>query len=377
MVAKLVALVLPLGLDAFAVAAALGMTDVSAGRRLRLALLFTAFEAGMPLIGLALGAPLGHVIGGAADYVAIGVLLAFGLYTLLSSEDGEEEKLSELGQMRGLGAIVLGISVSLDELAIGFTLGLLRLPTVLVITVHRPPGFRCRPARTAPWRPAQRATAGGSRASRGRRAERARCGAARREAPRVTLGPGSAEAVRVLTGELFHVADERVADEPGEGVEDASPDGRIEIAQVTASTGRDLDVPAGRLTGGQSTSVRAGQSELAASVRGELVFHGKALTMTKQELAQKVASGTGLTGSAATGAVDATFEAITAELAGGGDVAVAGFGKFSVSERSAREGRNPATGATIQIAASTAAKFSPATALKKALNSLEPLRCQI
>jgi DNA-binding protein HU-beta len=47
---------------------------------------------------------------------------------------------------------------------------------------------------------------------------------------------------------------------------------------------------------------------------------------------------------------------------------IAGFGKFSVSERAAREGRNPATGQTIQIAASTAAKFSAATALKKQLN---------
>jgi len=45
-----------------------------------------------------------------------------------------------------------------------------------------------------------------------------------------------------------------------------------------------------------------------------------------------------------------------------------GFGKFSVSERSAREGRNPATGETIQIAASKAAKFSAASALKKLLN---------
>jgi DNA-binding protein HU-beta len=90
--------------------------------------------------------------------------------------------------------------------------------------------------------------------------------------------------------------------------------------------------------------------------------------MTKQELAQKVASDTGLSGSDAKGAVDATFEAITSELAGGGEVAVAGFGKFSVSERSAREGRNPATGETIQIAASKAAKFSPASALKKSLN---------
>ena len=90
--------------------------------------------------------------------------------------------------------------------------------------------------------------------------------------------------------------------------------------------------------------------------------------MTKQELAQKVASDTGLSGSDAKGAVDATFDAIAAELAGGGEVAVAGFGKFSVSERSAREGRNPATGAPIQIAASKAAKFSAAAALKKSLN---------
>jgi DNA-binding protein HU-beta len=90
--------------------------------------------------------------------------------------------------------------------------------------------------------------------------------------------------------------------------------------------------------------------------------------MTKQELAQKVASDAGLSASDAKSAVDATFDAIAAELAGGSEVAVAGFGKFSVSERSAREGRNPATGETIQIAASKAAKFSAASALKKQLN---------
>lgn len=54
-IAKLVALVLPLGLDTFAVAAALGMIGVSSARWLRISLLFTAFEGGMPLIGLALG----------------------------------------------------------------------------------------------------------------------------------------------------------------------------------------------------------------------------------------------------------------------------------------------------------------------------------
>ncbi len=91
--------------------------------------------------------------------------------------------------------------------------------------------------------------------------------------------------------------------------------------------------------------------------------------MTKQELAQKVAAGAGLNGRDSTGAVDATFEAIAAELAAAGEVAIAGFGKFSVSNRAARAGHNPATGETIQIAATNAAKFSAATALKKTLNS--------
>lgn len=90
--------------------------------------------------------------------------------------------------------------------------------------------------------------------------------------------------------------------------------------------------------------------------------------MTKQELAAKVAESAGIEKGQAQKAVDATVQAITDELANGGEVAIAGFGKFSVSERAAREGRNPATGETIQIAASKGAKFSAASALKKALN---------
>ena len=90
--------------------------------------------------------------------------------------------------------------------------------------------------------------------------------------------------------------------------------------------------------------------------------------MTKQELAQKVAQDADLGTGDARKAIDAVFDAIAAELRSGGEVAVSGFGKFSVSNRAAREGRNPATGQTIQIAASKAAKFSAASALKKSLN---------
>lgn len=89
----------------------------------------------MPLIGLALGAPLGHAIGKAADYVAIGVLLGFGLYTLFVRAEHEEQRLAELARPRGFRALALGLSISMDELAIGFTLGLLRLPVGLVIAL--------------------------------------------------------------------------------------------------------------------------------------------------------------------------------------------------------------------------------------------------
>jgi len=130
-----IALVAPLGLDTFAVSAALGARGVTSGHRWRISVLFTGFEAGMPLIGLALGAPLGRAIGGAADYLAIAVLLAFGAYTLLASEAAEEARIDRMTQARGFGALVLGVSISLDELAIGFSLGLLRVPVPLVIVL--------------------------------------------------------------------------------------------------------------------------------------------------------------------------------------------------------------------------------------------------
>jgi putative Mn2+ efflux pump MntP len=135
LLAKLLALVLPLGLDTLAVSAALGMIGVSPAGRMRVSVLFCAFEAGMPLIGLAVGAPLGHAIGETADYVAIGVLLAFGLYTVFAREERDEQRLAELAQPRGFRALALGLSISMDELAIGFTLGLLCLPVGLVITL--------------------------------------------------------------------------------------------------------------------------------------------------------------------------------------------------------------------------------------------------
>jgi putative Mn2+ efflux pump MntP len=130
-IAKLVAVVVPLGLDTFAVCCALGIAGIQTTRRNRVSLLMVAFEAGMPLIGVAIGAPLGRAIGQAADYVAIAVLALFGAHTLFA--EGDDERSGLLLQARGWSAVALGVSISLDELAVGFSLGLLRLPVVTVI----------------------------------------------------------------------------------------------------------------------------------------------------------------------------------------------------------------------------------------------------
>ena len=90
--------------------------------------------------------------------------------------------------------------------------------------------------------------------------------------------------------------------------------------------------------------------------------------MNRNELAQKVAEQAGIEKNQATKAVDAVFETVAGELQNGGEVSVSGFGKFSVSDRAARQGVNPATGEKIQIKASKAAKFSAASGLKTKLN---------
>jgi DNA-binding protein HU-beta len=90
--------------------------------------------------------------------------------------------------------------------------------------------------------------------------------------------------------------------------------------------------------------------------------------MNRTELAQQVSARAGIDSSQAKSAVDAVVESITEELKGGGEVSISGFGKFSVADRAARQGVNPATGEKIQIKASKAAKFSPASGLKNELN---------
>lgn len=90
--------------------------------------------------------------------------------------------------------------------------------------------------------------------------------------------------------------------------------------------------------------------------------------MTKSELIASIAQGSGLSKADASRALQSTTEAITQILANNDSVSIVGFGTFKVGYRQARTGRNPKTGATIQIAAAKTVRFTAGKALKEAIN---------
>ncbi len=90
--------------------------------------------------------------------------------------------------------------------------------------------------------------------------------------------------------------------------------------------------------------------------------------MNKTELVAAMAEQAGLSKKDAEQALKAFTDVVSSELKKGGKVQLVGFGTFEISERAAREGRNPQTGETMKIAASKAPKFKPGKALKDFVN---------
>jgi DNA-binding protein HU-beta len=90
--------------------------------------------------------------------------------------------------------------------------------------------------------------------------------------------------------------------------------------------------------------------------------------MNKSDLIDKVAAASKITKVQAATAIDSMIIGVTGALKKGDRVTLVGFGTFSVSQRKARNGRNPQTGAVIKIAARKVARFLPGLELKKAVN---------
>ena len=90
--------------------------------------------------------------------------------------------------------------------------------------------------------------------------------------------------------------------------------------------------------------------------------------MNKADLIDRIAAGCNISKTTAATAIDTAVESVTSALKKGDRVALIGFGTFSVSQRKARNGRNPQTGATIKIPARKVAKFTPGNELRKAIH---------
>ncbi len=166
--------VLPLGFDTFAVSAALGMRGLPRRERLGVSLVMSSFEMVMPLLGLLLGRAVGSLIGDAADDVAVTVLGVLGVWMLVHEEEDESEKVAGLASGSVFLLLALGVSISLDELAMGFSIGLLRLSLWIAVVLIGAAGVLGRSARAAARCPLERDAARAGRATCGPRAGRAR-----------------------------------------------------------------------------------------------------------------------------------------------------------------------------------------------------------
>jgi putative Mn2+ efflux pump MntP len=130
---KLATLVLSLGLDTFTVAVALGISGLGGRSRVRAGLSFALFEGCMPLIGFLIGGAVSGVSGDAAAIAGLVVLFGVGAWMVYEGvTEGDEAGLA-IDSWRGL--LLTSLSVSLDELAIGFSMGALGLPIALTIAL--------------------------------------------------------------------------------------------------------------------------------------------------------------------------------------------------------------------------------------------------
>jgi manganese efflux pump family protein len=133
-VAALVSLLLvsvSVGLSNFAGAIGIGLSGINARTRIRVGIAFGFFEALMPLIGLIVGEAVAGYIGHQlAGYVAGGILILTGLYTILQARQVKSEATGPR-ELQTHRLIITALALSIDNLAVGFALGGLQIPIIL------------------------------------------------------------------------------------------------------------------------------------------------------------------------------------------------------------------------------------------------------
>jgi putative Mn2+ efflux pump MntP len=131
----LLALLIPLTLDTFVVSTALGLAGLKKEHHLRTSLILAAFEAAMPGVGVLLGRAASNFSGHYATYAAGAIIGIAGLLLLKPAEKKIEKSSKMVSRTQGLAIINLGLSISIDELALGLSLGLLHVPLLLAVVL--------------------------------------------------------------------------------------------------------------------------------------------------------------------------------------------------------------------------------------------------
>jgi putative Mn2+ efflux pump MntP len=123
------------GLSNFAAAVAIGVSGVTTRTRMEVALVFGAFEIGMPIIGLTLGHRLAHTLGDSTRWVGGGLLMAAGLYGLVTGvRAGKGLDAPSAGLPRGR-LVLTGAALSVDNLVVGFALGTFHVSVIVAAVV--------------------------------------------------------------------------------------------------------------------------------------------------------------------------------------------------------------------------------------------------
>ena len=135
---KLLALLLvglSVGLSNFAASIAIGLSGISKSLRIKIALVFGLFETGMPILGLVLGQQIADKLGGHANLIGGGLLGLTGAYIIITAlrQNGEDEVKVEPGSTGRL--LLTGLSLSIDNLIVGFSLGTRHLSLPLAAAV--------------------------------------------------------------------------------------------------------------------------------------------------------------------------------------------------------------------------------------------------
>jgi putative Mn2+ efflux pump MntP len=124
------------GLDNFAAAIGIGLAGVDARTRVRVAVVFGLFEAGMPVAGLLIGHGAASSLGRTTRYVGGAMLVAAGLWIVLEGWRSRRGRSKPAGASKGRGRLVLtALALSIDNLVVGFGLGVTKIPLVLALLV--------------------------------------------------------------------------------------------------------------------------------------------------------------------------------------------------------------------------------------------------